>query len=367
MEIPFVDLKPQYEDLKVEINKNIQNVLNHGMFVLGPEVKECEEKLATFTGVKHAVTCSNGTVALSLALMAIGIKPGDEIITTSFSFIATAEVIVSAGATPVFVDVDPVTYNINTENIEAAITKKTKAIMPVSLYGLTADMDEINRIAEKYDLKVIEDGAQSFGATYKGKYSGNLSLLGTTSFFPAKPLGCYGDGGAVFTNDDELAETIKQLRHHGQTERYYHPIVGMNGRMNTLQCAILIPKIKRYEKEIKMRQAVANRYSEALNNYESKEFILPKIPLDRTSVWAQYTIKSHNRESVIAKLKEKGVPTAIHYPKTMADQPAYRDVSKIHDISVSQELANNVFSLPMYADMPEEVQNKIIESVISIL
>ena len=244
MPIPFIDLKTQYQAVKPQIQARIDAVLEHGQYIMGPEVKELEDKLAAFTGAKHCITCASGTEALLMSLMALGIGPDDEIVTTPFTFVATAEVIVLLGAKPVFVDVEPDTGNIDASLIEAKITSKTKAIMPVSLYGQTADMDAINAIAAKRgNLPVIEDAAQSFGATYKGRQSCNLSTIGCTSFFPSKPLGCYGDGGAIFTNDDALAQAMREIRVHGQSQRYVHTRVGVGGRMDTLQCAIVLAKL----------------------------------------------------------------------------------------------------------------------------
>ena len=361
MNIPFVDLKPQYQALKSKIDQRIQKVLDHGQFILGPEVSECEEALAKFVGCEHAIACGSGTDALILALMAIDIKPGDEVITTPFSFIATAETIVLKGATPVFVDIDPDTYNIDPGKIEEAISDKTKAIMPVSLYGQPADMDAINAIAAKHKLMVIEDAAQSFGATYKGKISCNLSDYGCTSFFPAKPLGCFGDGGAVFTNNKEWAEKLKSIRFHGQSERYVHPRVGINGRLDSLQCTIITVKLERYPWEVERRQQIATNYTKAFESIANIK--TPKLIDQTTSVWAQYTIEVDNREGFQAKLKEKGVPTAVHYPVTMADQPAYKENTRCMDISRARKATERVMSLPMYADMPDEVQTAVIKAV----
>jgi UDP-2-acetamido-2-deoxy-ribo-hexuluronate aminotransferase len=362
--IPFIDLKTQYKALKSQIDERIFKVLEHGQFILGPEVKECEEALAKFTGAKHALTCSNGTDAIQMVLMALGIGRGDEVITTSFSFIATAEMIAICGARPVMVDIDPDTFNIDVKKIEGAITPRTKAIMPVSLYGQPADFDEINAIAKKHNLTVIEDAAQSFGALYKGKRSCNLTSVACTSFFPAKPLGCYGDGGAIFTNNDELAKTLTSVRMHGMGEhRYMHPRIGVNGRLDTLQAAILLPKLGRYPLEIENRQKVADRYTTAFADLRSKGIYTPIIRSDRQSVWAQYTLRVPNRDAFQKHLQEKGVPTAVHYPKTMGDQPAYTSISTVHDISVARKAANEVVSLPMYPDMTESIQNQIIEAV----
>ena len=264
MKIDFANLKHQYKLYKDEIDQSIHNVLDNANYIMGEEVKNLEELLEKFTGAKYAITCSNGTDALLLAMMALDIKPGDEIITTPFTFIATAETIALMGAKPVFVDIDENTYNMDPSNIEDKITSKTKAIMPVSLYGQPSDMNSIQDIANKYNLKVIIDGAQSFGSTYRGKTDSNLGDISTTSFFPAKPLGCFGDGGAVFTNNEELALKMKSLRVHGQSKRYHHKYIGMGGRMDTIQCAVVNVKLKYYEKDLALRQEVASKYEEAL-------------------------------------------------------------------------------------------------------
>jgi UDP-2-acetamido-2-deoxy-ribo-hexuluronate aminotransferase len=367
MNIPFIDLKTQYKALKSDIDARIMKVLDHGQFIMGPEVKECEEKLKKFVGSRHALTCSNGTDALQIALMALNIGHGDEVITTSFSFIATAEMLLLLGITPVFVDIESDTYNIDAKKIEAAITKKTKAIMPVSLYGQIADMDAINAIAKKHNLAVIEDAAQSFGAIYNGQRSCNLSTIGCTSFFPAKPLGCYGDGGAIFTNDDKLAELITSIRVHGMGEhRYHHPRIGVNGRLDSLQCTVISSKLDRYSWELEQREKVAHQYSEAFAKLTKFGVQIPVVRKGRTSVWAQYTLSVPDRKLFQAKLQEKGVPTAVHYPITMADQPAYSAKSVIHDISQARKAADHVVSLPMYPDMTPEVQKAIISAVTSV-
>ncbi len=361
--IPFIDLKTQYEALKGDIQARIQGVLDHGQFIMGPEVAESEELLAKFVGSRHAITCSSGTDATVLAMMALGIGPGDEVILPAFSFIATAETVILVGATPVYIDIDPLTYNLDPKKIEEAVTSKTKAILPVSLYGQPAEMDEINAIAKKHNLYVIEDAAQSFGSSYKGKRSCNLSLIGCTSFFPAKPLGVYGDGGAIFTNDDELAKVLKQIRFHGQQERYYHVRIGMNGRMDTLQCAILIPKLKRLPWELEQREKWAQKYNERLMPLQKNGLVLPLIASDRQSCWAQYTLRVKDRSQFQAKLNDLGVPTSVHYPRTMPDQPAYTKIGRIHDIRESQRAAEEVISLPMYPDMNEQIFDRICSAV----
>lgn len=351
----FIDLKTQYKELKNTVNQRIQKVLDHGQYIMGPEVKELEDALGTYTGAKHCITVASGTEALLISLMAIGVKPGDEVITTPFSFIATAEVIVLLGAKPVFVDIEPDTCNINASLIEAKITERTKAIMPVSLYGQPADMDEINAIAEKHGLVVIEDAAQSFGATYKGKKSCNLSTIGCTSFFPSKPLGCYGDGGAIFTSDDSLAQAMREIRVHGQSRRYVHTRIGVGGRMDTLQCAIVLAKLERFDWEIEQRIKLGDRYNQLLQNK------LPTVTQrpDRTSVFAQFTVFVENRDKVQADLKEKGIPTAVHYPVPMHLQPAYADLCCSECCPEAVKAAERVMSLPMYPDMEEFVCKQI--------
>ena len=314
----FADLKAQYRALQSEIDARMRRVLEHGQYILGPEVGELEEKLAAYTGAKYCVTVASGTEALLIALMALGIKPGDEVITTPFTFVATAEMIVLLGAKPVFGDVEEDTANIDASHIAAAITPKTRAIMPVSLYGQPADMDEINALAAKHRLPVIEDAAQSFGATYKGRKSCNLSTIGATSFFPSKPLGCYGDGGALFTNDDALAAAMREIRHHGQSGRYVHTRIGVGGRMDSLQCAVVLAKLGRFEWELERRVALARRYDKLLERFRPI-----RVKRERTSVFAQYTLRTPQRGRIQEMLKEKGIPTAVHYPQSLHQQPAY--------------------------------------------
>jgi UDP-2-acetamido-2-deoxy-ribo-hexuluronate aminotransferase len=362
--IPFIDLKAQYQALYEPIQNRIQKVLEHGQFILGPEVEELEKNLSAFCGAKHSITCSSGTDASILAMMALGIGPGDEVIVPAFSFIATAETVVLVGATPVFVDVDPHTYNLDPATLEKAISPKTKAIHPVGLYGQTPEMDEINAFAKAHKLAVIEDAAQCFGATYKGKRSCNLSAVGVTSFFPAKPLGCYGDGGAAFTNDDALAEAMKEIRVHGQKTRYYHTRIGVNGRLDTLQCAILIPKLERFQWELDQRTKLANRYNEGFRDLQEKGVVLPILASQCTSSWAQYTLQVPQREALMKALSAEGVPTSVHYPRTMVDQPAYEKIGRVMDISVSRQMAERVVSLPIYPDMTNDLQDYVIEKVL---
>lgn len=357
----FIDLKAQYAALRESMDARIKAVLNHGQFIMGPEVRELEEKLARFTGAKHCITCASGTEALLIALMALDLKPGDEVITPPFTFVATAEVIVLLGGKPVFVDVQADTCNIDPEKIAAAITPRTRAIMPVSLYGQPADMDEINAVAATHGLPVIEDAAQSFGATYKGRKSCNLSTIGCTSFFPSKPLGCYGDGGALFTNDDALAKAMREIRTHGQERRYYHTRIGVGGRMDTLQCAVVLAKLERFPWEVERRHAVGLRYSKLLE-LDKHLRLLASRP-DRTNVYAQYTIRTDTRDKLQSDLKAQGVPTAVHYPIPLHLQPAYRQFGAECQFPVSEKLASEVMSLPMYPDMSEKTQDQIVDAI----
>lgn len=365
--IPFIDLKAQYQALREPIQSQIQTVLEHGQFIMGPEVLELERRLAEFTGVKHAITCSSGTDASILAMMALGIGPGDEVIVPAFSFIATAETVLLVGATPVYVDVDPVTCNLDPLKLEEAITAKTKAIHPVGLYGQPAEMDAINSLAKSKQIPVIEDAAQCFGATYKGRRSCALSAIGVTSFFPAKPLGCFGDGGAAFTDDDQLAEAMREVRVHGQSARYHHTRIGINGRMDTLQCAIMIPKLERFPWELESRTKRAQNFNQAFSELKSKGVGLPELASDRTSSWAQYTLKVPQRDAFQKSMQALGIPTAVHYPSTMADQPAYEGRGRAHDISTSRQLSKSVVSLPLYPDMTDDIQNYIIDGVLKSL
>jgi len=362
-DMQFIDLKKQYQALRDPINNRIQAVLDHGQYIMGPEVKELESALSAYTGAKHCVTVASGTEALLIALMALGVKAGDEVITTSFTFVATAEVIVLLGAVPVFVDVEPDTCNIKVSEIEAKITSRTKAIIPVSLYGQCGDMDEVNAIADKHGVAVIEDAAQSFGATYKGKKSGNLSKIGCTSFFPSKPLGCYGDGGALFTNDDELAQAFREIRVHGQSARYYHTRIGVGGRMDTLQCAVVLGKLERFDWEIEQRLKIGARYQQLLADLPGSARTVTVRP-DRDSVWAQFTVITPDREAVVAKLKDAGIPTAIHYPRPIHAQPAYAAYSAGEGATpVSDVLAAQVMSLPMHPDLDTETQDYIVRAL----
>ena len=351
----FIDLKTQYQRLKPQIDAAIQRVLDHGQYILGPEVTELEEKLADYTGAKHCITVANGTDALQIALMALGVGPGDEVITPGFTYIATAETVALLRAKPVYVDIDERTYNLNPAFLEAAITPRTKAIVPVSLYGQCADFDAINAIAARYGIPVIEDAAQSFGAIYKGRKSCNLTTISCASFFPSKPLGCYGDGGAVFTSDDELAKVIRQIARHGQDRRYHHVRVGVNSRLDTLQAAILLPKLAVFDDEILFRQVVANRYMEQLQAAE--QLVLPAVEPHNVSVWAQFTVRAKNRDAVQKQLQAVGVPTAVHYPIPLNRQPAVADAAV--ELPVGDLVAGEVMSLPMHPFMNEEIQGRI--------
>ena len=349
----FIDLKSQYRALRSDINARIQAVLDHGQYILGPEVREFEQRLAAYVNSKHCVSVASGTEALLIALMALEIGPGDEVITSPFTFVATAEVIALVGAKPVFVDVEPDTGNLDANLLDAAITSRTRAVMPVSLYGQPADMDEINAIAARRGaIAVIEDAAQSFGATYHGRKSGALSALGCTSFFPSKPLGCYGDGGAIFTDDNALANACSEIRVHGQSARYHHTRIGVGGRMDTLQCAILLAKLTRFDWEVARRIELGNRYAAAIRASGAKVRLLTVRP-DRTSVWAQYTVLVENRDAVQERMKQAGIPTSVHYPKPLHLQPAYVKLCDPKPLPVSESLASQVISLPMSADLSD--------------
>jgi UDP-2-acetamido-2-deoxy-ribo-hexuluronate aminotransferase len=360
MSIQLHNLKAQYARLKDPINARIQKVLDHGQYIMGPEVAELEQRLAKFVGVKHCVGVCDGTTAMMIAMMALEVKPGDEVITTPFTFIATGEMIAILGAKPVFVDIDPDTYNLDASLIEKAITPKTRAILPVSLYGQCSDMDAINAVAAKHKLAVIEDAAQSFGATYKGRRSGALSTIATTSFFPTKPLGCYGDGGACFTDDDALAARMAQIRVHGQSKRYYHPIIGMNGRLDTLQAAVLLAKLDTLEGDLAARVRIGTRYSQKLAGAVKTPVIAP----GNVSAYAQYTIEVDGREQVQAKLKEQGIPTAVHYPVPLNMQPAFASLGQGEGtFPKSDYAARRVMSLPMDAFLDEATQDRIVAAV----
>lgn len=360
----FIDLKSQYRAMRTDINAHIQAVLDHGQFIMGPEVRELELRLASYVNSAHCISVASGTEALLIALMALEIGPGDEVITSPFTFVATAEVIALVGAKPVFVDVEPDTANMDASLLDAAITSRTKAIMPVSLYGQPADMDEISAIAARRGaIAVIEDAAQSFGATYQGRRSGALSALGCTSFFPSKPLACYGDGGAIFTDDDALAQACSEIRVHGQSGRYHHTRIGVGGRMDTLQCAILLAKLARFDWEVARRIELGKRYAEAIRASSASVGLLTVRP-DRTSVWAQYTVLVENRDAVQEKMKQQGIPTAVHYPRPLHRQPAYEKLCDPKPMPVSESLAGQVISLPMSADLSDSQLQAVVAGLV---
>jgi UDP-2-acetamido-2-deoxy-ribo-hexuluronate aminotransferase len=363
--MPFIDLKAQYEALRHEVGDAIQRVLDHGQYILGPEVGEMEQALCAYTGAGHCISVASGTEALLISLMALGIGPVDEVITPAFTFAATAEVVVLVGATPVFADIEPDTCNHDERRLEEKIGPKTRAIMPVALYGQPADMDEINAIAERHGgIAVVDDAAQSFGADYRGRKSGNLATLSCTSFFPSKPLGCYGDGGAIFTNDDALALACREIRIHGQSRRYVHTRIGVGGRMDTLQCAIVLAKLKRFEWEIERRLAVGARYNELIDEAGIGRVV--QRP-DRTSVFAQYTVLVPDRSEVQELLKKAGIPTAVHYPIPLNRQPAYSNRSGGGATPRADAAADRVMSLPMHADLSDEQQDQIVAALAEAL
>lgn len=359
MKINFIDLQGQYRKYKNEIDEQIAQTLDSSAYIGGQKVALLEENLARFSGAKHAIACSNGSSAIFVSLLALGIGHGDEVITSPFTFFATAEMIALTGAKPVFVDIDEKTYNIDPNLIQAAITPKTKAIMPVSLFGQIADMKRINQIAAKHGLTVIEDAAQSFGAKQEGARSCSLSRLATTSFFPAKPLGCYGDGGAIFTSDDELAQKIKILLNHGSKERYFHSAIGINGRLDAIQAGVLNVKLKYFEGEITRRQEIAARYGQNLKNV-----VTPFVERGNTSVWAQYCIRVKDRARMLEICAQKGVPTGIYYPLPLHLQEVFKDLGyKKGDFAVSERVSEDIMALPMSAFLSEQEQDYVIEVI----
>lgn len=355
----FIDLKSQYKRLKPEMDLAIQRVLEHGQFILGPEVSELEEKLIAFTGARYCISVANGTDALQIALMALGVGPGDEIITPGFTYIATAETAALLGAKPVYVDVQEDRFNLDPALLEAAITPKTRAIIPVSLFGQCADYDAINAIAERHGIPVIEDGAQSFGASYKGRKSCNLTTIGCSSFFPSKPLGCYGDGGAIFTSDEELAKAIRQIARHGQDRRYHHIRVGVNSRLDTIQAAILLQKLTIFEDEMAKRQEAASRYAELLSDANVKT--IPSVALHNVSAWAQYTIRVANRAQAQEVLQAAGIPTAVHYPMPLNKQPAVANFDAY--LPIGDLVATEVLSLPMSPYITADDQARVAAAI----
>ncbi len=364
--LPFIDLKSQYAALREEINGRMQAVLDHGQYIMGPEVRELEEKLEAFSGAKHCITVASGTEALYIALLALNIGCGDEVITTPFTFAATVEVITLCGAAPVLIDIDPATCNMDASALAAAISPRTKAIIPVSLYGQCADMTAINEIAAAHGhIPVIEDAAQSFGATQNAKKSCALSTIGCTSFFPSKPLGCYGDGGAIFTSDDALAKAMREIRVHGQEKRYVHTRIGVGGRMDTLQCAVVLAKLTQFAWEINQRIALGDRYLQLLREVPGVGVIhvLPQ----NSCVWAQFTVRISARERVMAALSERGIPTTVHYPLCMHEQPAYKNLCRVSgSLKHAETAANEVMSLPMHPYLSHEDQERIVHALAQI-
>ncbi len=366
----FIDLKTQQTLIKSKIDHNISTVLNHGKYIMGPEIAQLEEQLAHYVGVKHCIGVSSGTDALLVAMMALGVGHGDEVITTPFTFIATGEMIALLGAIPVFVDIDPRTYNIDPVKIAAAISSRTKAIMPVSLYGQCAEFDAINSIAAQHNIPVIEDGCQSFGATYKKQRSCGLSTIGCTSFFPSKPLGGYGDSGACFTNDDEIAKVMREIRVHGQDRRYHHPRIGLNARMDTIQAAILLAKFELFHDEVEARARIGEQYTELINDAQKEsddnvvKVVPPYIETHNTSVYAQYTVNVENRSELQEKLKQNNIPTAVHYPVPLHQQPALQLATD--DLSVSEEMSGKVMSLPMHPYLALNDQQTIVDVLVTV-
>jgi UDP-2-acetamido-2-deoxy-ribo-hexuluronate aminotransferase len=366
----FIDLKTQYRRVQQSVDARIRTVLEHGQYILGAETVELETKLAEYVGAKHCIGASSGTDTLLMALMAYGIGPGDEVITSPFTFIATGEMIALAGAKPVFVDIDARTYNMDPALIEAAITPRTKAIMPVSLYGQCADMNAINAVARKHRLPVIEDAAQSFGALYHGKRSGAISDVGSTSFFPSKPLGAYGDGGALFTDDDNLAKLMREIRVHGQDRRYNHPRLGINGRLDTLQAAVLLAKMEIFPDEVEARGKIGARYTAMINEAFSKESdparkpVTPYLAPNCTSVYAQYTVEVADRAKVEQGMKARGIPTAVHYPMPLHLQPVFAHLGlKVGSFPKSEAAGNRVISLPMHPYLSEAQQAQVVAAL----
>jgi UDP-2-acetamido-2-deoxy-ribo-hexuluronate aminotransferase len=360
--IPFINLGAQQDLIREDLERRVHRVFGHGAYINGPEVGMLETMLAQYVRVEHCIAVSSGTDALLIAMMALGIGAGDEVITTPFTFIATGEMIAFLGATPVFVDIDPKTYNLDPTKIEAAITPRTKAIVPVSLYGQCADMDAINAVACKHALPVIEDGAQSFGAVYKNRMSCGLSLMGATSFFPSKPLGGYGDGGAIFTNDVDLAKVMREIREHGQDRRYHHPRVGLNGRLDSLQAAVLLAKVPVFDQERCDRVGVANRYKRALAGIDG--ITTPYVHPENTSVYAQYTLQVPDREAFMEGMKARGIPIAVHYPVPLHLQPVFANSDQGKGtFPIAEQVSEHVVSLPMHPYMTEEEQDRIIDAV----
>lgn len=360
----FIDLKAQYRALEKKIKARIDAVLEHGHYIMGPEIKELEEKLSDYVGVKHCITTASGTDSLEIALRALNIGPADEVITVPFTWISTAEVIAQVGARPVFIDIEPASYNMNVDLLEAAITAQTKAIMPVSLFGQMPDYERISAIAKAHgNIPVIEDGAQSFGATRNGRRSCGVTTIGSTSFFPAKPFGCYGDGGALFTNDDQLDEKMRAIRTHGGLKRHHHPYIGMNGRLDTLQAAILLAKLERFDWEVQRRREIGDRYTHRISAC-CPRVIPPRTVEGNTSVYAQYTIRTGNRDALAEHLKKGNIPSAVYYPKCLHEQPAFAFCGyEWGDFPEAEKASREVLSLPMHPDLAEEAQDRIVKTV----
>jgi UDP-2-acetamido-2-deoxy-ribo-hexuluronate aminotransferase len=366
----FIDLKAQYSRIQADVNQRIQRVFEHGQYIMGPEVAELEDLLADYVGVKHCIGVSSGTDALLMAMLALEIGPGDEVITTPFTFIATAEMVALLGARPVFVDIEPSSYNLDTGLLEAAINPRTRALLPVSLYGQCADLDAINAVAARHGLPVIEDGAQSFGASYKGRRSCGLSTLGCTSFFPAKPLGAYGDAGACFTDDDKLAKALREIRNHGQDRRYHHPRLGLNGRLDTLQAAVLLAKMQIFPDEVAMRARIGARYTQLLLERGARMtgdaesgVLVPRVVAGNASVYAQYTIQVEDRDRVLAALQEAEIPAAVHYPVPLNRQPIFSEARVAGSTPVSDRVAARVMGLPMHPYLSEGSLRKVVDTV----
>jgi UDP-2-acetamido-2-deoxy-ribo-hexuluronate aminotransferase len=356
----FIDCKEQYRRYKTEIDDRMRAVLAHGQYVMGPEVFELEKALAKYVGVKHCITASSGTHTLEIALRALGIGPGDEVVTVPFTWISTAEVVALVGARPVFVDIEPDTFNINVDLLPGAINSRTKAILPVSLYGQMPDYDRINAVAAQHGLPVMEDAAQSFGAEQRGRKSGGVTTIGSTSFFPAKPLGCFGEGGALFSNDDSLSEKMKAIRTHGGVERHHHPLLGTNGRFDTIQAAVLLAKLPHFQWEVEERAKIGARYSAALRDFCT----VPTVAPGNTHVYAQYTIRLPDRDKAAAWLKAQGIPTAIHYPKCLHEQPVFSKLGyNWGDFPEAEKASREVLSLPMHPFLAPAEQDKVIDAL----
>lgn len=357
--VEFIDLKRQYREYQAEIDARMRQMVASARFIMGPEIAELEGLLADYVDAKHCITVASGTDSLEIILRALGIGPGDEVITVPFTWISTAEVVALVGAKPVFVDVAAADFNVDVDRIEAAITPRTKAILPVSLFGQMPDYDRINAIAARHGIPAIEDGAQSFGATRNGRRSCGVTPVASTSFFPAKPLGCYGDGGAIFTSDESLAEKMRAIRTHGG-HRHHHPILGMNGRFDTLQAAVLLAKWPHFDGEVARRGAIGARYTELLRGTAG----VPEVMPGNTHVYAQYTIRVPDRDRLGAQLKAAGIPTAVYYPKCLHEQPVFAALGyRLGDFPVAEQAAREVISLPMHPFLSETEQDAVVAAV----